>query len=209
MGAAFGTWRAAKGILATGVHSPELVMKNIIPVIMAGVLGVYGLIVSIIISGKIHMPDSDGLCKYSQHSAFAHLAAGVCVGLASLASGIALGIASDAGVRANGAQAAMAASWKKMGFSKDDGEKGGGGGANDSLFVAGVLVQVFASNIGLYSLIIALILTQVRSDVCFPYGLSSERGGDEEARRVSSQLFLSHTSFSPLSSFLCFFVSLM
>jgi len=29
--------------MAMGVRSPELLMKNIIPVVMAGVLGIYGL----------------------------------------------------------------------------------------------------------------------------------------------------------------------
>ena len=32
-----------------GVMNPTAVMKNIIPVIMAGVLGIYGLIVSVIL----------------------------------------------------------------------------------------------------------------------------------------------------------------
>jgi len=35
---------------------PELVMRNIIPVIMAGVLGIYGLIVAVIITGKVTVP---------------------------------------------------------------------------------------------------------------------------------------------------------
>jgi len=157
-GGAYGTWRAGEGIMAMGINSPELLMKNIIPVVMVGVLGIYGIITSIIISGKIYMPDENGACRYSQFSGYAHLSAGVCVGLASLASGIALGIASNAGVRANGAQSAMTINWKKMGFS---GANSASDKQNDALFVAGVLIQVFASNIGLYSLICALILTQM------------------------------------------------
>ena len=35
-----------------GVLHPGLVMKNIIPVVMAGVLGIYGLIVAVIIQGS-------------------------------------------------------------------------------------------------------------------------------------------------------------
>jgi V-type H+-transporting ATPase 16kDa proteolipid subunit len=34
-----------------GVMNPQLVMRNIIPVVMAGVLGIYGLIVAVIIQG--------------------------------------------------------------------------------------------------------------------------------------------------------------
>ena len=39
-----------------GVMNPQLVMRNIIPVVMAGVLGIYGLIVAVIIQGasKFH-----------------------------------------------------------------------------------------------------------------------------------------------------------
>jgi V-type H+-transporting ATPase proteolipid subunit len=35
-----------------GVMHHELVMKNIIPIVMAGVLGIYGLIVAVIIQGS-------------------------------------------------------------------------------------------------------------------------------------------------------------
>jgi V-type H+-transporting ATPase 16kDa proteolipid subunit len=41
------------------------VMRNIIPVVMAGVLGIYGLIVAVIIQGSILTPDSSGATKYS------------------------------------------------------------------------------------------------------------------------------------------------
>ena len=43
LGGAYGTAMAGKGIMAMGVRSPDLLMKNIIPVVMAGVLGIYGL----------------------------------------------------------------------------------------------------------------------------------------------------------------------
>jgi ATP synthase proteolipid subunit len=35
-----------------GVMNPGLVMRNVIPVVMAGILGIYGLIVSVIIAGN-------------------------------------------------------------------------------------------------------------------------------------------------------------
>jgi V-type H+-transporting ATPase 16kDa proteolipid subunit len=144
--------------MAMGINSPELLMKNIIPVVMAGVLGIYGLIVAVILNGKFTVPEASGFVTYSQYSAFSHLAAGLCCGLCSLASGIAIGISADAGTRAVGAQSSMAASWKKMGFT---GEAGGQvTSSGDALFVGTILIQVFASNLGLYGLIAALILTQ-------------------------------------------------
>lgn len=51
-GAAYGTAKAGMGIGAMGVMHPQLVMRNIIPVVMAGVLGIYGLIVSVILLGS-------------------------------------------------------------------------------------------------------------------------------------------------------------
>jgi V-type H+-transporting ATPase proteolipid subunit len=52
LGAAYGTAKAGVGVSAMGVQHPTLVMKSIIPVVMAGVLGIYGLIVAVIISSK-------------------------------------------------------------------------------------------------------------------------------------------------------------
>jgi len=49
MGAAYGTAKSALGIASLGINDDSSVMKNIIPVVMAGVLGIYGLIVSVII----------------------------------------------------------------------------------------------------------------------------------------------------------------
>mmetsp|Transcript_14283 Transcript_14283/g.20944 ORF Transcript_14283/g.20944 Transcript_14283/m.20944 type:complete len:200 (-) Transcript_14283:168-767(-) len=158
IGGAYGTAKAGRGILAMGIRSPELLMKNIIPVVMAGVLGIYGLIVAVILNGKFTKPSAAGMVTYSQFSAFAHLAAGLCCGLCSLASGLAIGISADAGTRAVGAQSAMDASWKKMGFTGDSGGQPDSSG--DALFVGTVLIQVFAGNLGLYGLIAALILSQ-------------------------------------------------
>jgi len=172
-GGAYGTAKAAQGIMTMGVRSPELMIKNCIPIVMAGVLGIYGLIVTVILNAKFTMPESSsedgfvgvGVPTYSQYNAFAHLAAGLCCGLSSLASGIAIGISADTGVRAIGAQSSMSASWKKMGFTSDASREmtssSSNNGGGDALFVGTVLIQVFASNLALYGLIAALILSQV------------------------------------------------
>jgi V-type H+-transporting ATPase proteolipid subunit len=36
-----------------GVLKPELIFKSIVPVIMAGILGIYGLIISLLIFQKV------------------------------------------------------------------------------------------------------------------------------------------------------------
>jgi len=158
IGGAYGTAKAGQGLMAMGIRSPDLIMKNIIPVVMAGVLGIYGLIVAVILNGKINSPTDAGYSTYSLYNGYAHLAAGLCCGFSSLASGLSIGIAADAGTRAVGAQSAMAASWKKMGFTGDAGGQVTSQG--DALFVGTLLIQVFAGNLGLYGLIVALILSQ-------------------------------------------------
>ena len=52
LGAAYGTAKAGVGIASMGIMHPTEVMKNIVPVIMAGILGIYGLIVAAILVGK-------------------------------------------------------------------------------------------------------------------------------------------------------------
>ena len=93
-GAAYGTAKAGYGICLVGIKKPELVYKSLIPVIMAGILGIYGLIVCVILKGVI-VPD------YSQYLGYKHLASGMCVGLSSLAAGLAIGMVGDVGVRCN------------------------------------------------------------------------------------------------------------
>ncbi len=52
LGAAYGTAKSGVGISSMGVLKPELIMKSIVPVVMAGVLGIYGLIISVILNQK-------------------------------------------------------------------------------------------------------------------------------------------------------------
>ncbi|GBE61670.1 vacuolar ATP synthase 16 kDa proteolipid protein [Babesia ovata] len=99
VGAAYGTARSGVGISCMGVMRPDLVMRSIVPVIMAGILGIYGLIISVVIVSHIGHPGS-----YSAFTGYAHLAAGLIVGFSGLASGYAIGIIGDAGVRANAQQ---------------------------------------------------------------------------------------------------------
>ena len=66
------------------------------------------------------------------HRGFAHLGAGLSVGLSGLAAGFAIGIVGDAGVRGTAQQ--------------------------PRLFVGMILILIFAEVLGLYGLIVALIL---------------------------------------------------
>jgi len=99
LGAAYGTAKSGTGIAAMAVMRPELIMKSIIPVVMAGIIAIYGLVVAALIANDIKSPPDYKLLK-----SFVHLGAGLSVGLSGLAAGFAIGIVGDAGVRGTAQQ---------------------------------------------------------------------------------------------------------
>merc|ERR1712185_245891 len=134
--------KSGVGITSMGVMRPDLVMRSIIPVVMGGVLGIYGLITAVIINGKF-----TDIGTYSAYSGYAHLGAGLTVGMSSLAAGLAIGIVGDAGVRANAQQ--------------------------PRLFVGMILILIFAEALGLYGLIVGLVVASTAegkgSGLCSAY----------------------------------------
>eukprot|EP00915_Cephaloidophora_sp_WS-2016_P007937 GHVH01010973.1.p1 GENE.GHVH01010973.1~~GHVH01010973.1.p1 ORF type:complete len:173 (+),score=17.08 GHVH01010973.1:109-627(+) len=95
LGASYGTAKSGVGLCSMGVMRPELVMKGVIPGVMAQILAIYGLIISMIIFQKITPANA-----YSAYMGYSHLAAGLTTGLCSLGAGLAIGVVGDAGVRA-------------------------------------------------------------------------------------------------------------
>lgn len=49
LGSSYGTAKAGIGVCNMGVMRPDLVMKSVIPCLMAGMIGIYGLIIGILI----------------------------------------------------------------------------------------------------------------------------------------------------------------
>jgi len=89
-----------------GVDFPSGIIKNIVPIVMAGVLGIYGLIVSVIITQSIKAPTAPyGDTAYSLFNGYAHLASGLCCGISCLAAGGTIGVIGDVGVRGFGLKA--------------------------------------------------------------------------------------------------------
>jgi len=127
IGAAYGTSKAGIGISGLGTFRPELIMKALIPVVMAGIIAVYGLVVSVLIAGNLS-PTHD----YPLAAGFIHLAAGLACGCTGMAAGYAIGIVGDSCVRAYVYESRV--------------------------FVAMILILIFAEVLGLYGLIVALIL---------------------------------------------------
>lgn len=89
IGAGYGTAKAGVSVAHLGIQNPARVMRGIVPVVMAGILGIYGLIVAVIISNNIKTG------SYTLFQGFMHLGAGTAAGMASLAAGYAIGIIGD------------------------------------------------------------------------------------------------------------------
>ncbi|TFY57646.1 hypothetical protein EVG20_g8458 [Dentipellis fragilis] len=157
VGAAYGTSKAGIGIAGLGQFKPELIMKSLIPVVMSGIIAVYGLVVSVLIAGgrkshltvrasmrlrllrslfntinSAHFSSVDPSQDYPLFAGFVHLGAGLACGFTGLAAGYAIGIVGDSCVRAYVHESRV--------------------------FVAMVLILIFAEVLGLYGLIVALIM---------------------------------------------------
>lgn len=141
---------------------------------MAGVIGIYGLIVAVILAESIPTPSKNRDNAYSIYTAMAHLCAGLCCGASGLAAGGCIGIVGDYGVRAVGYRASQISlfpsSAEKQGYSSipdNENDYGGGGdmgghGQEDQskLFVGMLIMLIFSEALALYGLIVALIVSQ-------------------------------------------------
>lgn len=126
------------GISCMALRKPELLMKSLVPVIMAGIVAVYGLVVSVMISAKIatditmeRWAHISNLLIFITRS-LSYLGAGLSCGLCGLGAGYAIGMVGDAGVRA---------------ICKEQ-----------RVFIGMILILIFAEVLGLYGLIVALIM---------------------------------------------------
>jgi len=161
-------------IVHTGIRHPSSVMKNVIPIVMAGVIGIYGLIVGVILAQSISTPTNDRANVYSIYTGMAHLAAGLCTGISGLAAGCCIGIVGDYGIRAVGYRASQitlfpsskeAAGYSTVPDADDDGgamvaDDISGSDDQNKLFVGMLIMLIFSEALALYGMIIALIVSQ-------------------------------------------------
>lgn len=138
IGAAYGTAKCGTGLAMMAVQFPQLVLKNIIPVVMASVIAIYGLVVSVLIANGM----AGSASGYSVIHGYIDLSAGITTGLAGVASGWATAITGEVGVRCVCHQ--------------------------PKYFVGMILTLIFAGVMGLYGLIVALTLrTSAGTIDCF------------------------------------------
>eukprot|EP00035_Acanthoeca_spectabilis_P034968 m.31809 g.31809 ORF g.31809 m.31809 type:complete len:207 (-) comp6975_c0_seq1:1566-2186(-) len=130
IGAAYGTAKCGTSLSCMAVQYPGQVLKNIIPVVMASVVAIYGLVVSVLILNGLQK--YNGATGYTITKGFMDLGAGLTCGLSGVASGWATAICGDWGVRAVCHQ--------------------------PKFFVGMILGLIFAGVMGLYGLIVALTM---------------------------------------------------
>ncbi|XP_058010157.1 V-type proton ATPase 16 kDa proteolipid subunit-like [Hevea brasiliensis] len=97
MGATYGAIKSGVGVANIGVMRPKLVMKLIVLVVMACVLGIYGLIIVVIISNRINLEAK----SYYLFDEYANFSSHLACGLSRLFAGMVIGIIGDVSVIAN------------------------------------------------------------------------------------------------------------
>ena len=92
MGGAIGTAKCGVGLSSAALINKGAIVRGLIAPIMSGVIGIYGLVYSLVILSSISN------VGYSLPKAFSHLAGGISVGFGGLAAGVTIGCAGQKGL---------------------------------------------------------------------------------------------------------------
>eukprot|EP00924_Labyrinthula_sp_SR-Ha-C_P000145 maker-scaffold_39-snap-gene-2.81-mRNA-1 protein AED:0.04 eAED:0.04 QI:79/1/1/1/0/0/5/890/192 len=132
LGAAWGIWITGTTLVGASVKAPKIRSKNLISVIFCEATAIYGVIISIILAGRIKQGIVSAQdCPKLFFSSYAIFWSGLSVGLTNLASGIAVG--------ASGSGCALA-------DAKDS-----------TLFVKNLIVEIFGSALAIFGVIVGII----------------------------------------------------
>jgi V-type H+-transporting ATPase proteolipid subunit len=138
IGASWGILTTGSSIAGACIRSPEIRSKNLISIIFCEAVAIYGVILAIILSGKMEYSGAlGGDAEYSNavmSAGYALFAAGLTVGLGNMACGVSVGIV--------GSSCAIADA------------------NSSSLFVKILVIEIFASALGIYAVIVGILMSQ-------------------------------------------------
>lgn len=136
IGAAWGIWTTGISLVGTSIKAPRVRSRNLVSIIFCEATAIYGLIIAVILAGKMNKPPVAGIpakfCAEAYFAGYAYFWGGLAVGVTNLIGGLAVGISGSNTVVADA--------------------------ADPSLFVKTLIVGIMASALSIFGVIVGIIM---------------------------------------------------